>query len=193
MSEQDMNKPVRTPSGWEQVLSQSQANASDVAAVKADVANIKGEFSNFRKDVVDGLSAINKKIDRGNRTDFATLALWATVIIMILGGIGSVLGLFIFRELDSLAQGQNRIEAEQKADVQGLDSKLQRENQQIAEKQQLGLDNVEKASRERHDDVEKAFDRIKLSIVQDETRQWDLVRDDLQELRQRRIEDGRKR
>lgn len=109
------------------------------------------------------------------------MALWAGVVLSIVGLFGGGISVILFRELDALSVSQSK-----------LDDKLQQEyrlaNATIAQ----NVENVDKVSRERHDDAIGAINRMvsKLDVLQTFVDHG--VERELDELRQRRLEDRNK-
>lgn len=131
------------------------------------------------QQVAESVESIARQVDRvatAQKPNTMNMVATLTLVLGIVGTIGTLVGIFLFREMDSNANAYKE-----------LDGKLQREYTLINATTAQQIENVNKASLERHDDALAALNRVVTKIDRMQAFTDSQVEADLNELRQRRM------
>lgn len=158
-----------------EVFAQSRSNSDEIK-------NLRQDFSQFASQIRDAIEHLGDRLNRAGRTDWTALATWAGVVVA-----------FIFGVMSPVLWYQNH-------SVDALDSKLQKEfalSIETTQKENAALarslkdvsDSAERLSMERHTFSLDKINEVKSDL--ESLRQFvrEQVKDDLNELRQRRAVD----
>jgi hypothetical protein len=138
------------------------------------IASLEGMFHDFlaadrewKSEITRYIQKIDEKASNAGRTDLATLAVWATVVLAIIGLVATPIGIFLLREADRNG-----------AAIEALDAKLQREMNLTSATTDAKIENNQKTIFFRHDALQKQVDRQQdiqdreLQANSDELRRW---------------------
>lgn len=119
----------------------------------------------WKSEITQYIRKIDEKASNAGRTDLATLAVWAGVILTVIGLVGTPIGIFTLREIDRVETGLN-----------SLDAKLQREFQLGQDSIKQSVAEAEVKAREQRDDSNRRVQRL-------EQLDDDFTKDEMAELR----------
>ena len=153
-----------------EVLQQSRTNAEAIKTNADEVKSLRTDLAAFGREVRDAIENLAARIAKSTTPDWQAMGIWAGIALTIVFGVMTPILYF------------------QNERIKELDTKLQKEFSLALETQKAGLENLNVVNRERHQDAIKLVEANAVRIQN--FREWtdSQIRDDLQELRQRRRE-----
>lgn len=155
-----------------QVWEQSNANATQIHELRQD-------FNSAIIEIRRAIDRMGEKVNQASTPNFATMAIWAGVILTVIGMVFTPVAFFAIREYDR----QDKMSEK-------LDEKLQREFGLTTQRTDAAIESLNKLSVERHNDAIDQIHRLQNELDGQLEFRDSQLRDDLMELRSRRYKDN---
>lgn len=163
-----------------ELLQQSKANNEGITRLNASLDAISERLGR-------AIESFNDRIARATRPDFATMWVAAGVCSTVIFSVGGIVALGQQREISRIDKMIEKADERHVTSETALDIKLQREQQLISAEFQARLDGMWKTWEERHQQVVQSMQHTKDEVGLLRDRQEWQTRQDVEELRQRRI------
>lgn len=151
-----------------EVFEQSRQNQRQLVELRQD-------FNSAINKIGSKMDWLGERITTASAPNFANMAAWAVVVLMVIGAVASPIGYFAIREFDRSERGSDK-----------LDDKLQKEYQLVTAKTDAAIEALNRASIERHTDALDQVHRLQNELDNLTEFRDGQLRDDLNELRNRR-------